>query len=206
MSEDMRKVIDDIKLGNYQSEPVNTNFDYEIKEKPGMFDEVMEKASKTNAYKKYFSTQADVLEEAKTINKETGIPFNAIIAGNVEKAREIYDYKKKQMDPDAVYEAYPGLGKLAQMNENDAAIALHDMENVKMVHGFFEAAKVGFDSDSLTAERNNLGLDKFMGKAVDEDRLQDINKELEGLKEIPSLLEAPVESIVGGFAQQAPMM
>ena len=206
MSEDMRKVIDDIKLGNYQSEPVNTNFDYEIKEKPGMFDEVMEKASKTNAYKKYFSTQADVLEEAKTINKETGIPFNAIIAGNVEKAREIYDYKKKQMDPDAVYEAYPGLSKLAQMNENDAAIALHDMENVKMVHGFFEAAKVGFDSDSLTAERNNLGLDKFMGKAVDEDRLKDIDKELEGLKEIPSLLEAPVESIVGGFAQQAPMM
>ena len=62
MSEDMRKVIDDIKLGNYQSEPVNTNFDYEIKEKPGMFDEVMEKASKTNAYKKYFSTQADVLD------------------------------------------------------------------------------------------------------------------------------------------------
>ena len=206
MSEDMRKVIDDIKLGNYQSEPVNTNFDYEIKEKPGMFDEVMEKASKTNAYKKYFSTQADVLEEAKSINKETGIPYNAIIAGNVEKAREIYDYKKKQMDPDAVYEAYPGLGKLAQMNENDAAIALHDMENVKMVHGFFEAAKVGFDSDSLTAERNNIGLDKFMGKAVDEDRLKDIDKELEDLKEIPSLLEAPVESIVGGFAQQAPMM
>lgn len=159
----------------------------------------------SNAYKKYMSTRDDVLEEAKGISAETGIPYDAIIMNGetMSKAREIYDYKKKVMDFAEVYKRYPGLKKL---NENDGAISLHNIEDVKKVHGVFEAAKVGVNTDSLDAERNALGFEKLIGNKVDEKRLQEVTAEIEELKELPDLLEAPAESIVGGLAQQGKML
>ena len=164
--------------------------------------------AESNAYKKYFSTKQDILEEAKTINKATGIPVNAIIDGNVEKAREIYDYQRKQLDPEEVYKTYPGLKKLAELDETEAAIALHDLKSVKKTHDIFEAAKVGHQTQSLDYEKRAIGLKAFEGTYTDEDRkrVAEIEKELSGLKEIPDLMEAPGQNIVGGLFQQVPMM
>lgn len=180
-----------------------------MREKLNGIEQVEPKSfGESNAYKKYFSTKQDILEEAKTINKATGIPINAIIDGNVEKAREIYDYQRKQLDPEEVYKTYPGLKRLAELDENEAAIALHDLKSVKKTHDVFEAAKVGYQTQSLDYEKRTIGLKAFEGTFTDEDRkrVAEIDAELNTLKEIPDLMEAPGQNIVGSLTQQVPMM
>ena len=196
--------------GRMQHKPVETaTIADAMREKLNGIEQVEPKSfGESNAYKKYFSTKQDILEEAKTINKATGIPINAIIDGNVEKAREIYDYQRKQLDPQEVYKAYPGLKRLAELDETEAAIALHDLKSVKKTHDVFEAAKVGYQTQSLDYEKRTIGLKAFEGNFTDEDRkrVAEIDAELNSLKEIPDLMEAPGQNIVGSLTQQVPMM
>lgn len=174
----------------------------------------------TNVYKKYFYNDAEKLAEAQKISNDLKIPVNAILANdtNMEKARDIYAYKQKQQqimpngektfDMKAVYAAYPELQRLANMDETQAAIALHNIENVKQTHGIIEAFKTGWHIDSLQLERSKLGQKGYFGELTDADRkrLTEIEEEMKNAKVLPDLLEAPVESIVGNTAQQAPMM
>ena len=174
----------------------------------------------TNVYKKYFYNDAEKLAEAQKISNDLKIPVNAILANdtNMEKARDIYAYKQKQQqimpngektfDMKAVYAAYPELQRLANMDETQAAIALHNIENVKQTHGIIEAFKTGWHMDSLQLERSKLGQKGYFGELTDADRkrLTEIEEEMKNAKVLPDLLEAPVESIVGNTAQQAPMM
>mgnify|MGYP000003454425 CR=1 FL=1 len=174
----------------------------------------------TNVYKKYFYNDAEKLAEAQKISNDLKIPVNAILANdtNMEKARDIYAYKQKQQqimpngektfDMKAVYAAYPELQRLANIDETQAAIALHNIENVKQTHGIIEAFKTGWHMDSLQLERSKLGQKGYFGELTDADRkrLTEIEEEMKNAKVLPDLLEAPVESIVGNTAQQAPMM
>lgn len=174
----------------------------------------------TNVYKKYFYNDAEKLAEAQKISNDLKIPVNAILANdtNMEKARDIYAYKQKQQqimpngektfDMKAVYAAYPELQRLANMDETQAAIALHNIENVKQTHGIIEAFKTGWHMDSLQLERSKLGQKGYFGELTDADRkrLTEIEEEMKNAKVLPDLLEAPVESVVGNTAQQAPMM
>ena len=174
----------------------------------------------TNVYKKYFYNDAEKLAEAQKISNDLKIPVNAILANdtNMEKARDIYAYKQKQQqimpngektfDMKAVYAAYPELQRLANMDETQAAIALHNIENVKQTHGIIEAFKTGWHMDSLQLERSKLGQKGYFGELTDADRkrLTEIEEEMKNAKVLPDLLEVPVESIVGNTAQQAPMM
>ena len=174
----------------------------------------------TNAYKKYFYNDAEKLAEAQKISGDLKIPVNAILANdtNLEKARDIYNYKQKQQqimpdgeksfDMKAVYAAYPELQKLANMDETQAAIALHNIENVKQTHGIIEAFKTGWHLDTLQLERSKLGQKGYYGELTEADRkrLTEIEEEMKNAKVLPDLLEAPVESVVGNTAQQAPMM
>ena len=174
----------------------------------------------TNAYKKYFYNDAEKLAEAQKIGGELKIPVNAILANddNLNKARDIYAYKQKQQqlmpngektfDMKAVYAAYPELQKLANMDETQAAIALHNMENVKQTHGIIEAFKTGWHMDDLQLERSKLGQKGYFGNLTEADRkrITEIDEEIKNAKALPDLLEAPVESVVGNTAQQAPMM
>lgn len=174
----------------------------------------------TNVYKKYFYNDAEKLAEAQKISNDLKIPVNAILANdtNMEKARDIYAYKQKQQqimpngektfDMKAVYAAYPELQRLANMDETQAAIALHNIENVKQTHGIIEAFKTGWHMDSLQLERSKLGQKGYFGELTEADRkrLTEIEEEMKNAKVLPDLLEAPVESIVGNTAQQAPMM
>lgn len=165
----------------------------------------------SNAYKKYFYSREDVLQEAKTISAATHIPENAILsnAENLKNARDIYNYQQRAMDPQAVFKAYPELGELAQKSDTDAAIALHNLKNVRQTQGIVEAAKTGWELDSLTSERGRIGYAALNGKELSEadlKRLEEIKKQQEQAKELPTIFEDPMGAVVGGTVQSGKMM
>lgn len=165
----------------------------------------------TNAYKKYFYSKDDVLLEAKKISAATSIPENAILANadNLANARNVYNYQQKAMDPQAVFEAYPELSELAKLSDTDAAIALHNLKNVRQTQGIIEAAKTGWELDNLMSERGRMGYAAMNGKELtdaDIARLGEIEKAQKNSKELPGLFEAPMSAIVGGTVQSGKMM
>lgn len=165
----------------------------------------------TNAYKKYFYSKDDVLLEAKKISAATSIPENAILANadNLANARNVYNYQQKAMDPQAVFEAYPELSELAKLSDTDAAIALHNLKNVRQTQGIIEAAKTGWELDNLMSERGRMGYAAMNGKELtdaDIARLGEIEKAQKNTKELPGLFEDPMSAIVGGTVQSGKMM
>lgn len=165
----------------------------------------------TNAYKKYFYSKDDVLLEAKKISAATNIPENAILANadNLANARNVYNYQQKAMDPQAVFGAYPELSELAKLSDTDAAIALHNLKNVRQTQGIIEAAKTGWELDNLMSERGRMGYAAMNGKELtdaDIARLGEIEKAQKNSKELPGLFEDPMSAIVGGTVQSGTMM
>ena len=165
----------------------------------------------TNAYKKYFYSKDDVLLEAKKISVATNIPENAILANadNLANARNVYNYQQKAMDPQAVFKAYPELSELAKLSDTDAAIALHNLKNVRQTQGIIEAAKTGWELDNLMSERGRMGYAAMNGKELtdaDIARLGEIEKAQKNSKELPGLFEDPMSAIVGGTVQSGKMM
>nr|DAG65423.1 MAG TPA: crystallin beta/gamma motif-containing protein [Caudoviricetes sp.] len=165
----------------------------------------------TNAYKKYVYSKDDVLLEAKKISAATNIPENAILANadNLANARNVYNYQQKAMDPQAVFAAYPELSELAKLSDTDAAIALHNLKNVRQTQGIIEAAKTGWELDNLMSERGRIGYAAMNGKELtdaDIARLGEIEKAQKNSKELPGLFEDPMSAIVGGTVQSGKMM
>lgn len=163
------------------------------------------------AYKKYHYSKDDVLLEAKKISAATNIPENAILANadNLANARNVYNYQQKAMDPQAVFEAYPELSELAKLSDTDAAIALHNLKNVRQTQGIIEAAKTGWELDNLMSERGRIGYAAMNGKELtdaDIARLGEIEKAQKNSKELPGLFEDPMSAIVGGTVQSGKMM
>lgn len=162
-------------------------------------------------YKKYHYSKDDVLLEAKKISAATNIPENAILANadNLANARNVYNYQQKAIDPQAVFEAYPELSELAKLSDTDAAIALHNLKNVRQTQGIIEAAKTGWELDNLMSERGRMGYAAMNGKELtdaDIARLGEIEKAQKNTKELPGLFEDPMSAIVGGTVQSGKMM
>lgn len=162
-------------------------------------------------YKKYHYSKDDVLLEAKKISAATNIPENAILANadNLANARNVYNYQQKAIDPQAVFEAYPELSELAKLSDTDAAIALHNLKNVRQTQGIIEAAKTGWELDNLMSERGRMGYAAMNGKELtdaDIARLGEIEKAQKNSKELPGLFEDPMSAIVGGTVQSGKMM
>lgn len=162
-------------------------------------------------YKKYHYSKDDVLLEAKKISAATNIPENAILANadNLANARNVYNYQQKAMDPQAVFAAYPELSELAKLSDTDAAIALHNLKNVRQTQGIIEAAKTGWELDNLMSERGRMGYAAMNGKELtdaDIARLGEIEKAQKNSKELPGLFEDPMSAIVGGTVQSGKMM
>lgn len=163
------------------------------------------------AYKKYLYSKDDVLLEAKKISAATSIPENAILANadNLANARNVYNYQQKAMDPQAVFKAYPELSELAKLSDTDAAIALHNLKNVRQTQGIIEAAKTGWELDNLMSERGRMGYAAMNGKELtdaDIARLGEIEKAQKNSKELPGFFEDPMSAIVGGTVQSGKMM
>lgn len=163
------------------------------------------------AYKKYHYSKDDVLLEAKKISAATNIPENAILANadNLANARNVYNYQQKAMDPQAVFKAYPELSELAKLSDTDAAIALHNLKNVRQTQGIIEAAKTSLELGTLRSERGRMGYAAMNGKELtdaDIARLGEIEKAQKNSKELPGLFEDPMSAIVGGTVQSGTMM
>lgn len=163
------------------------------------------------AYQKYHYSKDDVLLEAKKISAATNIPENAILANadNLANARNVYNYQQKAMDPQEVFKAYPELSELAKLSDTDAAIALHNLKNVRQTQGIIEAAKTGWELDNLMSERGRMGYAAMNGKELtdaDIARLGEIEKAQKNSKELPGLFEDPMSAIVGGTVQSGKMM
>lgn len=162
-------------------------------------------------YKKYHYSKDDVLLEAKKISAATNIPENAILANadNLANARNVYNYQQKAMDPQEVFKAYPELSELAKLSDTDAAIALHNLKNVRQTHGIIEAAKTSLELGNLRSERGRMGYAAMNGKELtdaDIARLGEIEKAQKNSKELPGLFEDPMSAIVGGTVQSGTMM
>lgn len=162
-------------------------------------------------YKKYHYSKDDVLLEAKKISAATNIPENAILANadNLANARNVYNYQQKAMDPQAVFKAYPELSELAKLSDTDAAIALHNLKNVRQTQGIIEAAKTSWELGTLRSERGRMGYAAMNGKELtdaDIARLGEIEKAQKNSKELPGLFEDPMSAIVGGTVQSGTMM
>lgn len=162
-------------------------------------------------YKKYHYSKDDVLLEAKKISAATNIPENAILANadNLANARNVYNYQQKAMDPQEVFKAYPELSELAKLSDTDAAIALHNLKNVRQTQGIIEAAKTSLELGNLRSERGRMGYAAMNGKELtdaDIARLGEIEKAQKNSKELPGLFEDPMSAIVGGTVQSGTMM
>lgn len=162
-------------------------------------------------YKKYHYSKDDVLLEAKKISAATNIPENAILANadNLANARNVYNYQQKAMDPQEVLKAYPELSELAKLSDTDAAIALHNLKNVRQTQGIIEAAKTSLELGNLRSERGRMGYAAMNGKELtdtDIARLGEIEKAQKNSKELPGLFEDPMSAIVGGTVQSGTMM
>ena len=186
-------------------------------QKKSVLDNIMDEVKTTNAYKKYMYNREDVLQEAKNISIETGLPENAILSSseNLDKARDIYNYRRKQMalapgglndfSMEKVAEAYPEVQEIARLSDTDAAIALHNIENVKQVKTFVEACEVGLKTDELNHKIANIGRKGMYGDGVTDEDLKeyaDLQKQLASLPEIPGLADNFAISVVGNTSAQ----
>ena len=165
----------------------------------------------SNAYKKYFYNREDVLQEAKTMAGALKIPENAILkdANTLAKTREIYNYQQRQLDKDEVFKAYPELSRIAEKSDTDAAIALHNLKNIKETRDIFEAMKVGLELDELNSTRGRIGFKGMNGAELTEEdnkKIDQIDKRMAELPKLPGLLESPLAAIAGGTAQTGRLM
>lgn len=170
-----------------------------------------DKIKNTNAYKKYWYNREDVLQEVKSISSATHIPENAILssAENLDRARDVYNLQKKLKEPEKIFDYYPELGELAKKSDTDAAIALHNLKNVRQTQGIIEAAKTGWELDRLMSERGRLGYSAMNGRTLTEadlKRLEEIEAAQKNSKELPGLFDDPFGAIVGGTVQSGKMM
>jgi hypothetical protein len=170
-----------------------------------------DKIKNTNAYKKYWYNREDVLQEVKSISSATHIPENAILssAENLDRARDVYNLQKKLKEPEKIFDYYPELSELAKKSDTDAAIALHNLKNVRQTQGVIEAAKTGWELDRLMSERGRLGYSAMNGKSLTEadlKRLEEIEAAQKNSKELPGLFDDPLGAIVGGTVQSGKMM
>lgn len=173
----------------------------------------------TNIWKRYTFSREDVLQEARNISIETGIPESAMLADpkNMDNARSVYDYRRKQMallppgenevSMDKIIETYPGLKTVLENgNDTEAALALHNLENVKQVHGLVEAATAGWKTGMLQHQIANIGRKGMMqGKGLTEEdyrQVEQLKKQIADIKKMPGLFEDPITAIVGGTSQQ----
>lgn len=165
----------------------------------------------SNAYKKYFYNREDVLQEAKTMAGALKIPENAILkdANTLAKTREIYNYQQRQLDKDEVFKAYPELSRIAEKSDTDAAIALHNLKNIKETRDIFEAMKVGLELDELNSARGRIGFKGMNGAELTEEdykKIDEIDKRMAELPKLPGLMESPLAAIAGGTAQTGRLM
>lgn len=163
----------------------------------------------------YFMTDEEKLTKARQIEASTGIPADSFLQDNTayKQALDVYHYKQKidaaGGDINVVWQEFPELQGVADMDKEGAAIALHNLDAVRSTHGIIDTFQKMLERGNVKLEYDNLQYKIMMGAADDNDRqrAEDLKKQLEeDRRTAPSFLEDPIAAIVGGVAESAPEM
>lgn len=163
----------------------------------------------------YFMTDDEKLSKARQIEASTGIPADAFLADNTayKQALDVYHYKQKidlaGGNINDVWQEFPELQGVADMDKEGAAIALHNLDAVRSTHGIIDTFQKMLERGNVKLEYDNLQYKIMMGAADDNERqrAEDLKKQLEEDRlAAPSFLEDPIAAIVGGVAESAPEM
>lgn len=170
---------------------------------------------RTDANLEYFMTDEEKLTKARQIEASTGIPADSFLHDNkaYKQALDVYHYKQK-IDAaggniNDVWQEFPELQGVADMDKEGAAIALHNLDAVRSTHGIIDTFTKMLERGNVKLEYDNLQYKIMMGAADDNDRqrAEDLKKQLEEDRlAAPSFLEDPIAAIVGGVAESAPEM
>jgi hypothetical protein len=170
---------------------------------------------RTDANLEYFMTDEEKLTKARQIEASTGIPADSFLQDNkaYKQALDVYHYKQK-IDATGgnindVWQEFPELQGVADMDKEGAAIALHNLDAVRSTHGIIDTFQKMLERGNVKLEYDNLQYKIMMGAADDNDRqrAEDLKKQLEeDRRTAPSFLEDPIAAIVGGVAESAPEM
>ena len=170
---------------------------------------------RTDANLEYFMTDEEKLTKARQIEASTGIPADSFLQDNkaYKQALDVYHYKQK-IDAaggniNDVWQEFPELQGVADMDKEGAAIALHNLDAVRSTHGIIDTFTKMLERGNVKLEYDNLQYKIMMGAADDNDRqrAEDLKKQLEEDRlAAPSFLENPIAAIVGGVAESAPEM
>ena len=170
---------------------------------------------RTDANLEYFMTDEEKLTKARQIEASTGIPADSFLQDNkaYKQALDVYHYKQK-IDAaggniNDVWQEFPELQGVADMDKEGAAIALHNLDAVRSTHGIIDTWQKMLERGNVKLEYDNLQYKILMGAADDNDRqrAEDLKKQLEEDRlAAPSFLEDPIAAIVGGVAESAPEM
>lgn len=172
-------------------------------------------ADRTDANLEYFMTDEEKLTKARQIEASTGIPADSFLQDNTayKQALDVYHYKQKidaaGGDINVVWQEFPELQGVADMDKEGAAIALHNLDAVRSTHGIIDTFQKMLERGNVKLEYDNLQYKIMMGVADDNDRqrAEDLKKQLEeDRRTAPSFLEDPIAAIVGGVAESAPEM
>lgn len=188
---------------------------YDDTDDDGAFGSLIESIKQSDANIEYFMTDAEKLQKARDIEAATGIKAEAFLGDTkaYKQAMEIYDFKRKLEkaggDPDKIYEEYPELKSIVDMDPASAAIALHELESIKSTHGTIETFDYMLQQGRLQLEYDNLMYKVAMGKATENDlqRANDLKWQIENSqKKTPSFLDDPLAAIAAGIAGSTPGM
>ena len=173
----------------------------------------------TSTFIDYFMSDEQKLSKARQIEALTGIPADASLADTqaMKSALEVYDYAKKQKavlgdapwSMDAVWQEYPELKNIADMSPQDAALALHQIDEVRQTHGIIDSWQTMLEYGNKELEYGNLQYKIMQGKADENDlaRAAQLEEQLKNQKKtLPSVFDDPLAAIVGGVASSTPMM
>lgn len=170
---------------------------------------------RTDANLEYFMTDEEKLTKARQIEASTGIPADSFLQDNTayKQALDVYHYKQKidlaGGNITDVWQEFPELQGVADMDKEGAAIALHNLDAVRSTHGIIDTFQKMLERGNVKLEYDNLQYKIMMGAADDNDRqrAEDLKKQLEeDRRTAPSFLEDPIAAIVGGVAESAPEM
>lgn len=188
---------------------------YDDTDDDGALGSLVESIKQSDANIEYFMTDAEKLQKARDIEAATGIKAEAFLGDTkaYKQAMEIYDFKRKLEkaggDPDKIYEEYPELKSIVDMDPASAAIALHELESIKSTHGTIETFDYMLQQGRLQLEYDNLMYKVAMGKATENDlqRANDLKWQIENSqKKTPSFLDDPLAAIAAGIAGSTPGM
>lgn len=178
-----------------------------------VLQELGQNLRRSEANVNYYMNDSEKLAKAIDIQKETGIDAQSILGDNdaYKKALEIYDYTKKNRavdgSMDKIWADFPGLKDLAQKDPQSAALALHDIDNVRQTKTIVESFTKMLEYGNRQLEYKNLNYKLANGKATDADkaRIAEI-KQMDTEPILPSFLDNPLAHVAAGIAGSAPEM